>query len=315
MRITTWNVRGLLAPDKQRLVKRVLQRADSDIVLFQETKLCMDKALSFLHSCNSWEGFFQEARGTARGLGILWIPQKIKVTKLDKSEHSTFGVVHSLMDNVVFPLINVCGLIKTKEKVKVWKDISDKIDSTYKDRVIVAGDFNALLDLEEKKGGLLMYNKEANKIYKGSFRFQSMWWRDKDFLPNVEAWWIESDIFSETPSFCFVKRLKMVKQKIREWNKVSFKNIFAKKIRVESELDNLNKIIISAGMSNDEFVREKQLKSELSKLLLREEIFWRDKSRERWINEGDLNTKIFHAYIKPNRANNRIAHIQDGVGV
>ncbi|XP_059067646.1 uncharacterized protein LOC131037952 [Cryptomeria japonica] len=107
----------------------------------------------------------------------------------------------------------------------------------------------------------------------------------------------------------------MVKKKIREWNKVSFKNIFAKKIRVESELDNLNKIIISAGMSNDEFVREKQLKSELWELLLREEILWRDKSREHWIKEGDLNTKFFHASIKVNRANNRIARIQDSFRV
>lgn len=255
------------------------------------------------------------------------------MTELEKSEHWTFGVVHSLIDNVVFPLVNVYGPTKTEEKAKVWKDISDKIDSGYKDRVIVAGDFNALLDLEEKKGGLLMSNKvmedfrdfvttnhlfdvipkngkytwtnrranfariskrldrflvgpfwmdpafnldscilplslsdhfsvqlrsqEVNKNYKGSFRFQRMWWRDKDFLPNVESWWKESDIFSGTSSFCFVKRLKMVKKKIREWNKVSFKNIFAEKIKVESELDNLNKIFISAGMSNEEFVREK----------------------------------------------------------
>lgn len=113
----------------------------------------MDKALSFLQSCNSWEGFFQEARGTAGGLGILWNPQKIKVTELEKSEHWTFGVVHSLTKNVVFPLVNVYGLTKTEEKAKVWKDILAKIASTVKDRVIVAGDFNALLPLEEKKGG------------------------------------------------------------------------------------------------------------------------------------------------------------------
>ncbi|XP_059070536.1 uncharacterized protein LOC131860177 [Cryptomeria japonica] len=92
-----------------------------------------------------------------------------------------------------------------------------------------------------------------------------MWWRDKDFPPKLEAWWAESDIFSGTSSFRFVKRLKMVKQTIREWNEVSFKNIFAEKLRVETE-------------------------------------------------EGDLNTKIFHASVKEKRVNNRITRIQDGVG-
>lgn len=231
----------------------------------------MDKALSFLHSCTKWEGFFQEARGTTGGLGVLWNPHNIKVTKFERSEYWLFGVVHSLKENMFFPLVNVYGPIKTEEKVKVWKDISIKIGSLNNDRVIVAGDFNSLLDLEEKRGGLKMTNKvmedfrdfvtlnhlfdiipkngrytwtnrrenftriskrldrflvgpfwldssinldscilplslsdhfpvplsfkEVDKTSRGSFRFQGMWWRDKDFLPNVESWWEDSDIF------------------------------------------------------------------------------------------------------------------------
>lgn len=159
MKITTWNVRGLSAPDKKRLVKRALRRIESNIVLFQETKLCMDKALSFLHSCTKWEGFFQEARGSAGGLGVLWNPHNIKVTDFQRSEYWLFGVVHSLKENMVFPLVNVYGPIKTEEKAKVWKDISIKIGSLNNDRVIIAGDFNALLDLEEKIGGLKIPTK------------------------------------------------------------------------------------------------------------------------------------------------------------
>ncbi|GLJ16593.1 hypothetical protein SUGI_0284150 [Cryptomeria japonica] len=142
-----------------------------------------------------------------------------------------------------------------------------------------------------------------------------MWWRDKDFLPNVETWWKDNDIFSSTPSIFFFKRMKMVNKKIKEWNKLSFKNNFAEKNRVEVELDNLNKIVISIGMSNNEFAREKQLKSELSELLLKDEVFWRDKSRECWIKEGDLNTKKFHASVKVKRANSQISRIQDSLGV
>lgn len=110
-------------------------------------------------------------------------------------------------------------------------------------------------------------------------------------------------------SYCFVKRMKIVKKKIKEWNKVSFKNIFAEKIRVEIELDNLNENVILARMSNYEFTRGKQLKSELVELLIKEEVFWKEKLRECWIKEGDLKSKFFHASIKVKRANSRISRI------
>ncbi|GLJ43284.1 hypothetical protein SUGI_0898800 [Cryptomeria japonica] len=234
-------------------------------------------------SANILLGFFQEARGSAGGLGVLWNPHNIKVMELERIDYWLFGVVHSLKENMVFPLVNVYGPIKIEEKAKVWKDISIKIGFLNNDRVIVVGDFNSLLDLEEKRGGLKMTKKfmedfrdfmtlnhlfdvipkngrytwtnrrenfariserldkfqvdpfwldstinldscifsfifvksflvrlsfhEANKISRGSFRFQGMWWREKDFLPNVESWWKDSDIFSGTLSYCFVKML------------------------------------------------------------------------------------------------------------
>lgn len=141
-----------------------------------------------------------------------------------------------------------------------------------------------------------------------------MWWRDQDFLSKVEGWWRESDIFRGTPSFEFIKRLKLVKEKIKEWNQTSFKNIFSEKSRVEVELEALNILLISAGMSNQDFKKEKFLKSELSDLLLREEIYWKDKSMEYWINDGDFNTKYFHASVKAKRSMNKINCIKDSQG-
>ncbi|XP_059073739.1 uncharacterized protein LOC131874401 [Cryptomeria japonica] len=104
----------------------------------------------------SWEGYFQEAKGSAGGLGFLWNPQSIKVSDLERSNFWIFGVVRNLKDNVSIPLFNVYGPTKMIDKAKVWKDISDKIVTLNNDKVIVAGDFNALLELDDKKGGLRM---------------------------------------------------------------------------------------------------------------------------------------------------------------
>lgn len=113
MKIATWNAKGLSAPDKRRLVKRVLVRSSSDIIAFQETKMDKEKANSFINSCKVWEGIFQEAIGAVGGLGVIWNPSQVRVTLLEKADHWMLCTVNSFKENLNFPLINVYGPTKT----------------------------------------------------------------------------------------------------------------------------------------------------------------------------------------------------------
>lgn len=63
----------------------------------------------------------------------------------------------------------------------------------------------------------------------------------------------------------------------------------------------LNDKIINQGMSIVEFEEEKRLKLDLNEILVREECFWRQKSKDVWLNEGDKNNKIFHKLATVNR--------------
>ncbi|XP_057819150.2 uncharacterized protein LOC131032212 [Cryptomeria japonica] len=289
-----------------------------------------------------------------------------------------------------FSLFNVYGPTKTEEKKRVWKEILDQISMIDLEKAIVVGDFNALLNNEEKFGGLRMnarvmedfrdfvidnnlfdaisktrnftwtnrranFNKIVERLdiifagsfwirgkfdlesfilpitlsdhfliqlnytiplikVKGNFKFLSMWWRDSNFEINIEKWWKECIDIKGTPSYCFVKKMKYLKNKIKMWNVVSFKNNFAKKIRVEEELDRINNMVIEKGMTNEEFYAENSLKAELVEILLREEMFWQDKSRELWIDAGDSNSKFFHASLKAKRNKNRINQLMDDSG-
>jgi len=47
-------------------------------------------------------------------------------------------------------------------------------------------------------------------------------------------------------------------------------------------------------MTNKEFEEEKILLEKQAKILVREEVFSRSKSREVWLAKGDQNTKFFH---------------------
>jgi hypothetical protein len=46
-----------------------------------------------------------------------------------------------------------------------------------------------------------------------------------------------------------------------------------------------------------------------------EETLWRQKSRIRWLNEGERNTKFFHRTTISRRTHNKILKIQDRDGI
>lgn len=48
-------------------------------------------------------------------------------------------------------MINVYGPTKIEGKVRVWKELSERIRIIGKVWLVVGGDFNAILDLNEKK--------------------------------------------------------------------------------------------------------------------------------------------------------------------
>ncbi|XP_059077888.1 uncharacterized protein LOC131876487 [Cryptomeria japonica] len=104
--------------------------------------------------------------------------------------------------------------------------------------------------------------QEVRSQKKNYFKFQSMWWRDETFLKNLKIWWLEGNIHSGSPSFKFIKRLQHLKNQIKEWNKNTFKNIFAKKGRIEEKLEEIGKNVMQFGMTNEEYEMEKGLKKQ-----------------------------------------------------
>lgn len=87
--------------------------------------------------------------------------------------------------------------------------------------------------------------------------------------------------------FLFHKNLTHIKWKLKEWNKTHFKNIFAERDQIEKELRTLNETVIEKGMSKIEFIKEHGMKDEQVEWMAKEEKFWRYKSREVWLKEGD----------------------------
>lgn len=82
MEILSWNVRGCNTPNKRRLVKRGVDQAKRNIVMFQETNIKREDKVIFQEGWKAWQGSLVDVEGASSGLCILWKPKKIKGEEL-----------------------------------------------------------------------------------------------------------------------------------------------------------------------------------------------------------------------------------------
>lgn len=109
MKITSWNARGLNAPSKKRLLKQNLTAFQSEITIIQETKLDMTESNKLGLKLNQWQSEFMESLGASGGLGIIWNPQKVNLSIINKASNWMSCSVSSLKNQVSFILINIYG--------------------------------------------------------------------------------------------------------------------------------------------------------------------------------------------------------------
>ncbi|KAJ4839764.1 hypothetical protein Tsubulata_022251 [Turnera subulata] len=103
------------------------------------------------------------------------------------------------------------------------------------------------------------------------------------------------------------------REAVKVWNATQFGNVFRQK---RALLNRLRGIELALDRSSNWFLLrlEAKLRSEYEQLLVREELIWLQKSRCRWLQQGDRNTHFFHMSTKIRRKRNRIEALQDHNG-
>ena len=112
-----------------------------------------------------------------------------------------------------------------------------------------------------------------------------------------------------------MRRLQFVKAKVKEWNKLSFGELNEKKKSILNDLANFDAIEQEGGLTSELLSQRAIRKGELEELILREEIHWRQKTRVKWVKEGDCNSKFFPKVASGRRNRKYIKELENERGL
>jgi len=112
----------------------------------------------------------------------------------------------------------------------------------------------------------------------------------------------------------FQQKLRFLKGHLKRWNREIFGNIFTAQQELNQELTELHQKIISEGHTEATLEKERRINSQLEERRKQEELYCRQKSRVRWLKEGERNTKFFHRTTVQRRMHNNIPFIQNQEG-
>ncbi|XP_057477777.1 uncharacterized protein LOC130765384 [Actinidia eriantha] len=124
------------------------------------------------------------------------------------------------------------------------------------------------------------------------FRFENMWLQVEGFRDFIRNWWEKYEV-SGSPSYCLARKLRLLKEDLKRWNREVFGRVEIRLATLTEELQALESEEYFSGLSDVERDRRVEMKVEIGRLLMAEETSWRQKSRATWLSEGDRNTAFF----------------------
>ncbi|KAL6342305.1 hypothetical protein AAG906_007519 [Vitis piasezkii] len=136
-----------------------------------------------------------------------------------------------------------------------------------------------------------------------------MWLKVEGFKDLLKSWW-EGDSFSGSSSFILAEKLKVLKAKLKEWNRDIFGRVEYRKDLALEQVEFWDAKEKISRLSLEELEARKEAREEYKKWVLLEEITWRQKSREVWLKEGDRNTGFFHKMANAHRRRNNVDKIR-----
>ncbi|XP_057444431.1 uncharacterized protein LOC130736645 [Lotus japonicus] len=145
------------------------------------------------------------------------------------------------------------------------------------------------------------------------FRTINGWLQDPRFRDYVEKEWNNLQ-FQGWGAFILKEKLKDLKTRLKSWNTEVFGNLTTQKNLLASKLEELDRKADEEGLLEEEIRTRKNTQADFWKVARLNEPLLHQKARQRWVKEGDSNSKYFHSLVRWKRRKNAIVGLNvDGV--
>ncbi|CAN6715757.1 unnamed protein product [Malus baccata var. baccata] len=336
MILVFWNCRGLGSDTAVRALHGLIRNKRPSMIFLSETKMKDHRLDGVRRRMGFHYGVNVSPIGRAGGLSLWW-DDSVEVQPLFSSKHIIDVILRKGGDSNWVRITGVYGTPYREDKAEFWEWMSSYFtpsDIPW----LCAGDFNEFLWDHEKSGGVeVLYNRprylenfmQATNLWDLDFNGPAFTWHGMRHGHLVEEridwalinglWqdlWSNSlvthgTVMGQEPGEILVRWTKKIndcKSSLIRWSR----NKFKKRGHLIQELLHQLQELQRDWRSNIDVIKQKtQLVDELR---AQEESYWMQRSRVRWLREGDANTNFFHNSTLQRRQRNQIIKIKDELG-
>ncbi|GMJ00023.1 hypothetical protein HRI_003671500 [Hibiscus trionum] len=370
-----WNIQGAASSSFRDHLRRISASANPSIGALMETRMSGMRADRIVNRLGFQSSFRVEAQGFSGGIWLLW-NGNVHVHILSVSNQFIHMKVQGIALSCPLILTVVYASPQVQYRRYLWDQLST-INPGLDHLWLIGGDFNAILHLDDRRGGQVrrlcisrdfqsfvfsnalqevefkeprftwargdlyerldrcMVNLKWMEYFPNSivrhldrigsdhrpillcmdlhglpqvakpFRFVQSWQASAEFTPFLEKSWDKLLSLDEN--------ISNLQQKLPHWQADCIGSLGKRKRRILARLKGIDKALghrYSRSLSEP----EKVLKGELDDILAMEESEWRQKARCDWIDDGDRNTKYYHAMASGRRKHNTVVCLKDDSG-
>ncbi|XP_074347208.1 uncharacterized protein LOC141686043 [Apium graveolens] len=230
------------------------------------------------------EMFAVDCLGQGGGLAVPW-RNKDEISVLTYSMNHVDMIVKVQGWNQ-FRLIDIYGKPDKSKRRNTW-DLFRHLRAQNNLSWCLIGDMNNILGQADKKGGRLYPSWRL--------KFENVWLTEPVCRHIVEESWRQDQ--NET----LQEKIKRCLEDVAKWGQ-EFTGNFKERI-------SQCKMVIKRTKTNTDaeaIQRYKNASKSLNKIYTHQEIFWKQRSKQLWLKEGDRNSKFFHVTAKSRRKTNQI---------
>ncbi|PWA90824.1 reverse transcriptase domain, Reverse transcriptase zinc-binding domain protein [Artemisia annua] len=318
MNFLSINLRGIKDDCKARWINGLKNDHKISFICIQETHRPDERSLhpqKFWGNLSYHSDFIPSTGTEGRSGGILsiWDPSSFTLFNTIKSNH--YLITSGLINGTTSPchILNVYAPQEIPEKQSLWNEISNHIAATHGIWILL-GDFNAIRYPSERENSnfnpscAFAFNDfiHQNGLVEYTMHGGLFTYIKDNGSKQIIIGSLHSGFYLGRPDQMLNSKLKKLKKDLKEWNHNNKSLENNETITLTKQLETLDAIIDQRDYTDDEIALWTETKDKLQAIELSKTLDLQQKSRSKWVKNGDENTAFFHSFINSRKAKNRL---------